>query len=167
MYMYKTSLPSTMKIKSLVGVLALLLLPLLVSATHIAGGYISYTVDPQHPRTYHFTQTIYTDRASSAEDQVAYVSMGDGKVVEAPRTEVKAYSKVYDVEVFTWTYTYATAGDFIVAWTGINRNLNQINVPAPSEQKSFHIYTNVKVNPFLKKYSSLSGWSGRASIEPS
>lgn len=138
-----------MKARLILSVLALLLLPLFANATHIAGGYISYTVDPQNPRTYHFTQTIYTNSASSAEDPLIYVSMGDGNTVEVPRKEIRAYSIQYDVEVFTWIYTYATAGGYIVSWTSRNRNLNQLNIPPPSDQKSYYIYTNIKINPLL------------------
>lgn len=138
-----------MKVNLTLSMLALLLLPLLVNATHIAGGYISYTVDPQNPRTYLFTQTIFTNHASSTEDLIAHISMGDGNTVEANRTEVRKYSQQHNVEVFTWSYTYATAGDYIVSWTSRNRNGGLLNVPAPSDQKSFYIYTNVKVNPLL------------------
>ncbi|GAB3537115.1 hypothetical protein GCM10027443_29290 [Pontibacter brevis] len=138
-----------MKRKLLFSVLAFLLLPLLSKATHIAGGYISYSADPQNPRMYYFTQTIYTDRASSAEDLVAYINMGDGNTVEVQRTEVRHYSMQFDIEVFTWSYTYASSGDYIVAWTGINRNLHLMNVPSASDQMSFYIYSNVKVNPLL------------------
>lgn len=144
-----------MKAKLIFSVFALLFLPLLVHATHIAGGYISYSVDPQNPRTYHFTQTVYTNRASSAEDPIAYINMGDGNTVEAHRLEVRAYNMQYDVEVFTWSYTYAAAGDYIVAWTVVNRNLGLMNIPAPSAQKSFYIYTNVKVNPLLVNKNGL------------
>ncbi|WP_162052885.1 T9SS type A sorting domain-containing protein [Pontibacter pamirensis] len=138
-----------MKAKLIVSALALLLLPLFVNATHIAGGYISYSVDPQNPRMYHFTQTIYKDIASSADEPIINVSMGDGNTVEVPRMEVKAYSKQYSVDTYIWSYAYATTGDFIVVYTRTGRNLNQINIPAPSDQKSFYIYTNVKVNPLL------------------
>ncbi|RDV10765.1 T9SS C-terminal target domain-containing protein [Pontibacter diazotrophicus] len=138
-----------MKAKPIISALALLLLPLLANATHIAGGYISYSVDPQNPRMYHFTQTVYTDVASSAADPIVNVSMGDGNTVEVPRTEIKAYSKQNNVNRYSWSYTYTSAGDYIVAWIGANRNMGQINVPAPSDQKSYYIYTSVKVNPLL------------------
>lgn len=138
-----------MKARMILSVLALLLLPLLLNATHIVGGYISYSVDPQNPRMYHFTQTIYTDVASSAGEPIIFVSMGDGNTVEVPFTEIKAYSKQNNINTYTWSYTYASAGDYIVAWIGANRNMGQINVPAPSDEKSYYIYTNVKVNPLL------------------
>jgi hypothetical protein len=136
-----------MKIKPLFSIVALLFLPLLAQPTHIVGGYISYFVDSQNPRAYHFTQTVYTNLSSSADDPFVYVDMGDGNTVEVPRAEIKQYNRQHVVQVFTWSYTYGTAGEYTVAWSGVSRNLGIINIPAPSDQKSFYIHTKVKVGP--------------------
>ncbi|GHA71588.1 T9SS type A sorting domain-containing protein [Pontibacter akesuensis] len=136
-----------MKTRLIFSVLALLFLPLFAQATHIVGGYISYSVDPQNPRKYNFTQTVYTNRNSTAEDMAILVAMGDGTTVEVPRATVVKYNNIFDLETFFWSYTYGSPGEYTVAWTGENRDNNHINIPSPSDQKSFYILTTLKVDP--------------------
>ncbi|WP_299755074.1 T9SS C-terminal target domain-containing protein [uncultured Pontibacter sp.] len=137
-----------MKTKLLISVLSLLLLlPILVQATHIKGAYISYTVDPQNPRNFNFTLTVYTNHSSPAEDPEAVMHMGDGNTVIVPRNTVAKYDKDYDIEHFHWTYTYNIPNHYTVVWAGENRNNSILNIPAPSDQVGFYTYTTVNVNP--------------------
>ncbi|MHC2992020.1 hypothetical protein OB13_10630 [Pontibacter sp. HJ8] len=133
-----------MKTKLIPVMLALLLVPLLGQATHIYSGYISYTADPQNPRKFDFVFTLYTTRSSPADDPFVMVDMGDGSTVRVDRDKVFPYSSRYDQETFTWSYTYAALGNYIVTWTGENRNGGIINVAAPSDQLSFQVYTQVR-----------------------
>ncbi|MCX2738717.1 T9SS type A sorting domain-containing protein [Pontibacter anaerobius] len=136
-----------MKTKLYLSVLAFLLLPVLARATHINGGFISYTVDPQNPRNFNFTLTLITNHFSTAEDPDITAQMGDGNSVIVPRASVKRYNDVYDLELFRWTYTYATPGNYTVGWIGPNRDHNILNMQSPSDILSYYAYTTVIANP--------------------
>ncbi|EJF10757.1 hypothetical protein [Pontibacter sp. BAB1700] len=123
----------------------LLFAPIVVQATHLFSGYISYTVDEQNPRKLDFVFTLYTLNASPADDPFVYVYMGDGDTVRVERGSVIKHSIYYDKEVFTWSHTYAAPGDYVVHWTGENRNGGILNIPAPTDQLSLKIITRVKV----------------------
>ena len=134
-----------MNIKPLLCAIALLLAPVLVQATHLYSGYISYTTDPQNPRKLDFVFTLYTKIASAADDPFAFIHMGDGHDVRVERKSVTRYSAHYDKEIFTWSHTYSAPGNYTVHWTGENRNGGIINMPAPTDLLTFKIATLVKV----------------------
>jgi hypothetical protein len=136
-----------MKTKLLLSCLAFLLLPMFAQAIHVMSGHISYTVDEQNPKRFNFTLTIYTNHMSQAEDPDVSMIMGDGNRVVVPRTSVTKYNYRYDTEVFHWTYTYDSPGNYTVAWVGPNRSYNIVNISSPSDQHSTYVYTNVNVNP--------------------
>ncbi|GAB3828467.1 T9SS type A sorting domain-containing protein [Pontibacter rugosus] len=139
-----------MKTRLIISMIALFLLPLFAQATHLTGGYISYSVDPQNPRKYNFVYTLYTNRASSADDPFINFDMGDGNKVQANRKEVKQYSEQFDIKTFLWSYTYSANGNYTVSPVSQNREHGIINVPAPSDQNSFVVHTNVQVDQSVK-----------------
>jgi hypothetical protein len=139
-----------MKTKLIPIMLALLLLPLLGQATHLYSGHISYDTDPQNPRTFHFVLTLFTYSASPAEDPFINISMGDGVTLRVDRKSVTKFGIHYDKELFTWTYTFPAAGTYTVAWVAENRNGGIINLAAPSDMLSFHVITELKVNPLAQ-----------------
>jgi hypothetical protein len=116
-----------------------------VKATHIYSGYITYTTDPQNPRKFDFTMTIFNRGASPADDPFVFMSMGDGNLIRVERVARTLYSKHYVKSTYTWSHTYAGFGNYTVTWTGENRNAAIINMPAPSDQLTFQIYTTVRV----------------------
>ncbi|WP_018477096.1 T9SS type A sorting domain-containing protein [Pontibacter roseus] len=133
--------------------LRILLLPILLlclataaQATHIYSGYISHTSDPQNPRRFDFTLTVYTLTASPAEDPFVYISMGDGTILRVNREKIVRYNSRYDQEIFTWSFTYDLPGNYTVKWIAENRNGGIINLPAPSDQLTFHAITHLQVN---------------------
>ncbi|AKD03372.1 T9SS type A sorting domain-containing protein [Pontibacter korlensis] len=145
-----------MKTKLLLSALALLLLPMLVQATHLYSGYISYTVDEHNPLQFNFTFTLYTNHFSQAEDPEVEVKMGDGNTVVLPRTSITPYSYTYDRDIFHWSYTYATPGNYTVTWIGESRNHGIINFPSPSDQVAMHVSTAVNASRLITNYNSVA-----------
>lgn len=143
-----------MKTKLTISILAVLLLPFLVQATHLHSGYISYTRDAQNPNKFNFVFTLYTNHYSVAEDPEVYMYMGDGNRINVVRSSVTRYSRTYDKEIFKWSYTYPNAGNYTVYWIGENLNANILNIPPPSDQISLNVYTTVKVDPLYKNMHS-------------
>jgi len=139
-----------MKTKLIPIMLALLLLPALLQATHLYSGHISYTSDPQNPRTFQFVLTLYTSSSSPAEDPFVKINMGDGVVLRVDRKSVTKFGIHYDQELFTWTHTFPAAGTYTVSWVAENRNPSIINLAAPSDMLNFHAITEVKVNPLAQ-----------------
>ncbi|MFD2245971.1 T9SS type A sorting domain-containing protein [Pontibacter ruber] len=134
-----------MKIRYLLLSLALLLLiPLAGKATHISGGYFSYTVDPQNPLKYKFTFTLFDNDQSPADDPQIQVSMGDMNKVVAPRIRIIPYYNNTELSVYEWEYTYQQPGDYLVYWNGIFRNGGMVNVAGPSDFLSQFIHTRVQ-----------------------
>ncbi|MDO6389645.1 T9SS type A sorting domain-containing protein [Pontibacter sp. BT731] len=144
-----------MNIKPLLCILALLLAPVLVQATHIYSGYISYTTDPQNPLKLNFEMTTYNYTASTASDPAVYINMGDGNNVMVERAALPTYSKSFYTSVFRWSHTYSSAGDYIVSWIAENRNGGILNLAPPTDQLAFYIQTNVKVGSSLKNLNSV------------
>jgi hypothetical protein len=123
----------------------LLFTPLWVQATHIYSGYISYTADPQNSLKFDFVFTLYTKSNSPADDPFVRVDMGDGNIVTVERASLTRYSAYYNKGIFTWSHTFAALGNYTVHWTGENRNLGILNLPAPSDQLTFKTLTYIKV----------------------
>ncbi|GGG19652.1 T9SS type A sorting domain-containing protein [Pontibacter amylolyticus] len=144
-----------MNIKPLLCLLVLFLAPVLVQATHIYSGYISYTTDPQNPLKLNFEMTTYNYTASTASDPAVFMNMGDGNNVMVERAALPTYSKSFYTSVFRWSHTYSSAGDYIVSWIGENRNALILNLAPPTDQLAFYIYTNVKAGSSLKNLNSV------------
>ncbi|MHA6247340.1 T9SS type B sorting domain-containing protein [Pontibacter sp. CAU 1760] len=118
-------------------------------ATHIRAGDITAkrdTTPNPNPRRFFFTMTIYTDKASSAEDPVVFMNMGGGVVLEVPRKSVTDIGNETDREVYQWEYTFPADGTHRVSWVGVNRNNDILNMAPPSDQRSFYIETVVNIN---------------------
>ncbi len=148
-----------MKIKLLLLSLGLLLLlPLLSNATHINGGYISYTVDPKNPLTYNFTFTLFKDNASTADEPATILNMGNFNEVFVPRSKVIHYLNGNSLHVYEWQFTYQQPGDYLVYWTGINRNPNIINTTGNSDQLTQFIQTRIQArlnNPNINSVKTI------------
>ena len=143
-----------MNIKPLLCILALLLAPVLVQATHNYSGYISYTADPQNPLRFNFEMTTYNYIGSTADDPAVFMNMGDGSVTTVIRAAFNMYSKSFYTAVYRWSHTYASVGDYTVSWIGENRYGGILNLAAPTDQLSLYIYTNVKAGSPLKNLNS-------------
>ncbi|MDX5483127.1 MAG: T9SS type A sorting domain-containing protein [Hymenobacteraceae bacterium] len=133
-----------MKTRPLLPLLFLLFMPLLVSATHINGGYISYTVNPQNPLRYNFRFTMFHNDRSTADDPVVQVSMGDGTTASVVRKEQLDYGNYASIGIYEWEHSYAQQGTYTVSWSGSNRNPGIVNIPGNSDQKSYHVHTQVQ-----------------------
>jgi hypothetical protein len=147
------------RISLLLCIFALMFAPLLVQATHLYSGHISYTADPQNPLKFNFEMITYNRISSPAEDPYVSVKMGDGNNVTVERSGYIMYGKSYYTAVYSWTHTYAVAGAYTVSWTGTNRNAGILNLAPPTDQLPFYIYTNVKVgsNPQNLNSAKLAG----------
>lgn len=132
-----------MKNKLLLSILLLILLPLFVQATHIYSSYITYTQDAQNPLKYNFTFMHYVNPASTADEPEVQINMGDGNWVIVPRKSIQKVWKGYNETVYTWSYTYASPGDYTIYWVGENRNGGLLNVTQPSDQYSVIVYTDL------------------------
>ncbi|WP_439881545.1 T9SS type A sorting domain-containing protein [Pontibacter sp. MBLB2868] len=144
-----------MKTKLLLIFLPFLLLPLFCNATHILGGYISYTVDPQYSFKYNFRLTVASDDVSQADDPIVEINMGDGNVVRVPKKASIPYGDQSSLEIFEWSHIYLQYGSYIVAWTGINRNPNILNIAGPSDLLTQYIYTSVNISAFKLNRNSV------------
>lgn len=147
----------TIPMKQLILVLCLAFLHTVAAATHIMGGFITYTKDTgpnPNPRKLFYTLTLITDRHSQADEPVARINMGDGIFLDVPRTNLTQISPDYIRMEFSWDYTYGADGTYTASWTGINRNPGIQNVAHPSDRVSMFIMTTVNISTLKGPNSS-------------
>ncbi|MER2996064.1 T9SS type A sorting domain-containing protein [Pontibacter populi] len=138
--------------KQLLLLFCLLLCFTSASATHIMGGFITYTQDASpnaNPRKYLFKLTLIADRWSYADDPVVDIDMGDGDIISVERTSVTAISRYFDREEFLWEHTFPVDGTFTASWKGINRNPGVLNFPQPTDRVNVLIMTTVNVRALV------------------
>ncbi|TXK51564.1 T9SS type A sorting domain-containing protein [Pontibacter qinzhouensis] len=135
-------------------------------ATHLRGGYITYTTDSQNPRQYLFRMVIFRD--VSGVQIGDKVSIFDGlQQVEVSKQEDTDLGDNISRTSYTWSTSYPADGTYTVTWTGINRNSSIINVAQPSDQHSLLLRTTVTVsalNPDRHGISFLNPSSSEAYV---
>ncbi|NEM98024.1 T9SS type A sorting domain-containing protein [Pontibacter burrus] len=135
--------------KQLLLLVCLALLGTSASATHLLGGFITYTKDASpnaNPRKVHFKLTLITDEESPAHESVAKIDMGDGNVVDVALARYIPINKGIARNEFTWDYTFPSDGQFSARWTGLSRNGNILNMSPPSDQINLSIMTELSIN---------------------
>ncbi|GGG19657.1 T9SS type A sorting domain-containing protein [Pontibacter amylolyticus] len=115
-------------------------------ATHLRGGYISYTLDEDNPRKAYLTMKVYIKESSPARDSLISVSMGDGVHIELMLDTVLAVKHDVALSLYTWEHTFASAGTYTVTWMSENRNGQILNLAAPSDQFTMVLTTTLTIN---------------------
>ncbi|WP_187261021.1 T9SS type A sorting domain-containing protein [Pontibacter beigongshangensis] len=116
-------------------------------ATHLRGGYITYTMSDQNPRSFHFEMVIFRDvhGVGTESEPTVNTGLGSETVLAAPVSRTLIGDQTEKI-IYSWTYTYPADGTYTVSWSGINRNNNIINVAQPSEQHSMVLQTTLTVS---------------------
>ena len=122
-------------------------------STHNRAGEITYT--QTGPNTITITVTTYTKASSEADRPEITIKWGDGKTEEIDRDPnyPQLYSNDININKYTSTHTFPSAGEFTVSFEDANRNADVVNIPN-SVDIPFYIETKILINPFLGTNSS-------------
>ncbi|MGD0711241.1 MAG: T9SS type A sorting domain-containing protein [Bacteroidales bacterium] len=117
-------------------------------ATHMRGGYITYTY--VSGLTYNVSITTYTNTASPADRPQYTISWGDGTTSVLNRSykgPVGPASMEISINLYYGTHTFPSPNVYIISLTDPNRNAGIINIPN-SVNVPFYIETMINVfNP--------------------
>ncbi|MFT2008394.1 T9SS type A sorting domain-containing protein [Pontibacter sp. 13R65] len=114
-------------------------------ASHLRGGYITYTTDAQNPRSYNFEMVVFRDITGVGAEPSVTIFTGLDNVIVTKTSEIDLGDNISRL-TYVWNSTYPADGTYTVSWVGINRNNNILNVAQPSEQHSFLLQTTFTVS---------------------
>jgi len=120
----------------------------LAYSTHNRAGEITYT--QTGPNTIVITVTTYTKASSEADRPKINIKWGDGKTQEIDRDNnyPQLYANDININKYTASHTFPSAGEFTIGFEDANRNADVINIPN-SVELPFYIESKIVLNPFL------------------
>ncbi|KAB7730263.1 T9SS type B sorting domain-containing protein [Rudanella paleaurantiibacter] len=130
-----------------------LLAPTFTYATHVRAGEITTRrVDPNRLE-YEITLTTYFDELNGriASDQTNSVDfcLGDGSIVNVPRSVRRNINSNTSINIYRFRYTYQGPGVYQISVAIEKRNDRTINLRQPSQDITFWIRTTIQVNAGL------------------
>lgn len=145
-----------MKIQQYVILLvAMVLIPLAASSTHLRGGYITYSMDAQDPLKFHFELYAYSSTGSHVQNQTIEINYGDGLTTNVNRESYKELKGCAALNYYKWTHTYQSAGIFTVAWSAANRNSGILNIASPSDLYPMQISATINAHLLRPAFNSV------------
>lgn len=133
-------------------------------ATHNRAGEITYKYigTPSLPYNYEITVTTYTKwvGTSGTDKCELTVLFGDGDSAVAPRVNGPSINCPSNADgvlinpttrwnIYKTTHNYAGPGNYIITMEDRNRNVGICNMPAPSDDQSFFLRSELVIAPFL------------------